>query len=371
MPSPSAPVARWASAGQVGAGVNATSASITANAGDLLVLCCTCETFWAAGERNIAIAVSGVGTWTTDKDQDAGTSGGHASIHHVICPSNASFTISINHNDGNGQSLQLSAMVYKIAAGDFDAATPIGATGGGTGTTDPFSPSLYTSTVDNSRAIYCGVDYDNVATATSTDTEDAASYAGVMSVLSAFKAADTASSGTAVSGNFAIGATPYWTWAAVEVRPAGGAAGADLAGGAAATAAASGTLTPDQSAAPIADISAGAWLPSSGVALHPMVGEANADDGTAVWCPVANSAVEFGLASLADPAVSGGHTLYYRLSSPVGATFQITVKQSATQIAQWTQTSTPALAQYSRTLSAAEADAITDYTNLRVRIEAL
>lgn len=162
-------------------------------------------------------------------------------------------------------------------------------------------------------------------------------------------------------------------WAVIGFALKGSAAGGivDLGGGAFSTVTGSGTLTPDQLAAPIADISAGAWLPSTGVALHPMVGEANADDGTAVWCPVANSAVEFGLASLSDPAVSGGHTLFYRLSSPVGATFQITVKQSATQIAQWTQTSTPALAQYSRTLSAAEADAITDYTNLRVRIEAL
>ena len=43
--------------------------------------------------------------------------------------------------------------------------------------------------------------------------------------------------------------------------------------------------------------------------------------------------------------------------------------QGATQIAQWTEVMSPTWTTYAHTLSAPEAAAITDYTDLRVRID--
>lgn len=222
MPAPSKPIARWS--GSVAAATNITSASISVNAGDLLVLCVSAETYWTGAERDLTMAISGGGTWTTDKDQDNGADGGHASIHHLVCPSTASFTIGVQYVTGTGP-YRLSAQVYLFAAGSFDSVAPIGATGGATGTTSPLNPTLYTSTVNNSRAVYCGTEYYLAGTVSSSDTYDAATYAGAISVLSAYKAADTATSGTAVAGNFVAASGCYWTWAAVEVKPAAGGGG--------------------------------------------------------------------------------------------------------------------------------------------------
>ena len=198
MRSPTKPIARCT--GNVAGQTDITSASISVNAGDLLVLCVSAETSWTGPLKNITMQGSGGGTWTTDKDQDNGTDGGHASIHHLIAPSTTSFTIGVQFTEDAGP-YRLSAQVYRFAAGDFDNASPAGVTGGGTGTTSPLNPALYTSTVDGSRAVYCATEYFSAGTLSSSDTYDAATYAGSISALSAYKASDTATAGTAVAGN--------------------------------------------------------------------------------------------------------------------------------------------------------------------------
>lgn len=148
-------------------------------------------------------------------------------------------------------------------------------------------------------------------------------------------------------------------------------AAAALSGSSAAVALATGSLSNLQTASPSSDIAAGAWLPSAGSSLHPMLSEAVPDHGTFIWVPTANSVCELLLTSLSDPGVSAGHVVPLWASSPVSATLRFRIMQGATQIAQWDHALTPTLTLYSHTLSGAEADAITDYTDLRVRIEAL
>lgn len=233
----------------------------------------------------------------------------------------------------------------------------------------PYTPAIsITTAAANDFVVFVACDRNN----------NAATCTGVAGDITNFVApgigfgvgyATIAAAGT-ISAGLTFDAADYWAMQAVAFKAAGGAPAA-LAGSASATATAAGTLTPNQSAAPIADISAGAWVPSTGGSLYAMLDEAAADDGDYITAPVANSVAEVRLASMNDPLASSSHTLRYRMMSPVSASIRITIMQGAVQIAQWTEATTPALTTYSHTLSGAEADAITDYNNLRVRLEAL
>lgn len=112
--------------------------------------------------------------------------------------------------------------VYSIAAGDFDSATPIGNTWNtsNTSTTNDWTPTTYTSSVNNSRGFAVGGDWNALGAPTSSDTESAGNDSLSLSWMSCFKAADTATSGTAVTFNFnAAPGSADWRAVAFEVRP--------------------------------------------------------------------------------------------------------------------------------------------------------
>jgi hypothetical protein len=79
------------------------------------------------------------------------------------------------------------------------------------------------------------------------------------------------------------------------------------------------------------------------------------------------------LTQLVDPATSYGHTLRVRMSSTEsGQQVKVSLRQGAsTEIAAWTQTVTGTATTYYFTPTPTQVDAITDYTTLRLRIEAL
>jgi hypothetical protein len=80
--------------------------------------------------------------------------------------------------------------------------------------------------------------------------------------------------------------------------------------------------------------------------------------------------VEVAFASLIDPLSSTGHTITYRLCYGGGATsgtMAVTLKQGSTTIASWTDTLTGSFQTFSHILTGTQADAITDYSQLRVR----
>ncbi len=122
-------------------------------------------------------------------------------------------------------------------------------------------------------------------------------------------------------------------------------------------------------ARPIADVSAGAWTPSSGSDLYAMLDEETASDADYVLTGSA-SAFEVKLAPL-DPSAATAHTLRWRVPdgfSPVGS-LTITLREGAsTEIAVVYSGTVTADTDYSYTLTAGEVAAISDYTDLRVRV---
>ena len=108
----------------------------------------------------------------------------------------------------------------------------------------------------------------------------------------------------------------------------------------------------------------------------PRVGESVRDDSTYLESS-ANPTSEVGewrLAAMSDPASSTGHDVKYVLGSAGTATSSsvaVSLMQGTTVIASWTETSvpdTPTL--YTHTLTGTQADSITDYANLRLRVSA-
>ena len=115
---------------------------------------------------------------------------------------------------------------------------------------------------------------------------------------------------------------------------------------------------------PTSDISPGAWTASSGSDLFAMLDETTASDADYITTSSASSSeVAFGTGL--DPLSSAGHTIRFRAQGTGGLT--VTLLQGATTIATYTPTITASYALYSYTLSGAEADAISDYTALRLR----
>ncbi len=125
-------------------------------------------------------------------------------------------------------------------------------------------------------------------------------------------------------------------------------------------------------ARPDADISAGAWTPSTGGALAPMLDEAAADDGDYI-AAVSATTCEIRLRGVVDPGSSSGHVIRWR--SPPGYTpgggLVVSLMQGATQIAQWTTNPVAAGTTYEHTLTGPQADAITNYDDLRLRLQAV
>lgn len=83
--------------------------------------------------------------------------------------------------------------------------------------------------------------------------------------------------------------------------------------------------------------------------------------------------VEVGLGALIDPLSGSGHVVSYRAEFAGGATsgtVTATLKQGTTTIASWTDTLSGSFATFSHTLTSTQANAITDYSQLRLRLAA-
>ena len=120
-----------------------------------------------------------------------------------------------------------------------------------------------------------------------------------------------------------------------------------------------------QKLVPVSDVAAGSWTPSSGSDLYAMLDEAAASDTDYIQATSATTCT-LALASGGDPASSTGHILRYRLLAGSG-TIAVTLKQGTTTIASWgPHTLTGAAQDFAQTLSAGQADSITDYSALRV-----
>lgn len=203
--------------------VDITSASFTPPANSLLVVTIEGD---GSGTGNMTFSCSGgsltYAEQTKRSQSETSANGGVAAIWTaVVGGSPASMTVSVRRTSANGGSNRLSVKVY-IVTGQH-ASAPIGAVGEGSSTTQNLTASAYTSTANNSRGFAAGNDWAAKGAPTSTDTADSAHYASQVSVVSLYKAADTATSGTSVTFNFdAAGPAPAWNWCALEILPAAG-----------------------------------------------------------------------------------------------------------------------------------------------------
>lgn len=132
-----------------------------------------------------------------------------------------------------------------------------------------------------------------------------------------------------------------------------------------------------QFARPDSDVSnAGAWITAP---LWPNVDEVSANDADSIASPVGpvNAMCELGLSDVIDPRVGTGHIWRVRAKRTGGVfdnayTLKVDLMEGATVRATQTHSigTLETWTNFTRTLTAGEADAITDYTNLRVRLTA-
>jgi hypothetical protein len=125
--------------------------------------------------------------------------------------------------------------------------------------------------------------------------------------------------------------------------------------------------------APIQDISTGTWLPSSGspAELWQMIdGEKSPDTDYDYTTSAGTMEVKF--ASGSTPSLQTGHTLRYRLRGNGTCDAVVKLKVGTTVVSQWTETNVPAVdTDYSHTLDSSPSFTISDYTDLRISVEAV
>ena len=141
---------------------------------------------------------------------------------------------------------------------------------------------------------------------------------------------------------------------------------------AAQTLSAFGTAASPTIARPSTDTSNSGWTPSTGSDLYAMIDEVSPDDADYISTASAGSVCRLGLGAVADPGTSSGQVVSYRASSSTGNGLRVELMQGGTVIATWNHATLPATdTTYQQSLSAAECDAITDYTALSVRLTSL
>lgn len=154
---------------------------------------------------------------------------------------------------------------------------------------------------------------------------------------------------------------------------AGGAAAITLAAAATAastTTAAVSSLAP-RFARPALVNAAGAWYPNPSGTLNSVTNEDPASDTEYMNTFTSGSVANLQLGGVVDPLSSSGQALRYRARSSLGSALTVRLKQGATTIATRTHTGvTASWVEYQMTLTTVECDAITDYTNLAVEMEA-
>lgn len=120
---------------------------------------------------------------------------------------------------------------------------------------------------------------------------------------------------------------------------------------------------------PSADTSKGSWSASSGSVLYSMIDEANADD-TDYITAATNTTCKIKFENGTDPVSGANHLLRVRARG-TGGTLRAELVQSATPettIASWSITYTASFTDFDLSLTSAQADAITDYSALYVKL---
>jgi hypothetical protein len=136
---------------------------------------------------------------------------------------------------------------------------------------------------------------------------------------------------------------------------------------------------PPQTANPTSDITTTGWTPSSGSTLYEMLDDgASTNDSDYIDSPASPttaSPAEVKFGTVTDPLLSTDHKVRYRFGKDTTGGSQIDGRaylyQGATLITDFgLKTNVDGLTTYTETLSGTDADAITDYSDLRIRFTA-
>lgn len=227
--------ARWTGTWNGSNGGSITSASFTAPADALLVLCATVDTGnGATSAASLSASDSGGLTWTKRVERlgSETTAGGGSAVFTARTTSSASRTVTLtgaNPGAPGGQwgTGRASAKLYVLTGVDVDG-TPVdtvGANNEGGSAANPLNTTSITPGA-NGLLVAADTDWSQLGAMTSSDlTLDTADYAGAISVASGYKAC---TSGVGVTGNFDPPAgTPQHKWTQVTVREASGGAAQD------------------------------------------------------------------------------------------------------------------------------------------------
>lgn len=126
---------------------------------------------------------------------------------------------------------------------------------------------------------------------------------------------------------------------------------------------------PPQFARPTIDVTVGNWTPSSGTDLYAMLDEETPSDADYIETETADDTCEIKFGALNDPEVSTGHKVRYRVMGNGVSGVTVKLVCGTTVIATWTHDPAPATeTTYEQTLTGTEADAITNYADLRLRV---
>jgi hypothetical protein len=128
-----------------------------------------------------------------------------------------------------------------------------------------------------------------------------------------------------------------------------------------------------QYARPTSDVTDGDWYNEldSQTNLYLSIDESSAYDADYIYTMGLNTPVTVGLGSLNDPERSDYHIVRYRAQGNGTTDLVVTLLQSSTEIASWTETNASAtMTTYEHTLTGTQADSITDYTALRLKFDA-
>ncbi len=194
-----------------------TSASFTPANGSLLVACAGLDEI--NDSSTVAITVSGGSLTWTQRVRRGGVEagGGLAAIWTAPVVTGAGMTVSIARTATHAAA-RVSGKVY-IVTGQH--ASPIGNIASANWTTNPQTLNL--TAAGAGRVFGCGTDWNATGLPVSTDTEDAATHAGEISVMSAYKAADHASGSQGIQ--FDPVGTPLGNCVVLEILAAAAAGG--------------------------------------------------------------------------------------------------------------------------------------------------
>lgn len=194
-----------------------TTASFTAPVDSLLVALCMCNT--GSGATNTVSNTGGALTWTQRINRQAGEDVGAytTTVKVFTAPAVSSVARTVTLTTSGTGYTALKVLVITGA----DLANPVGSTGEGSSATVNLTPTVYTSTVADSRAVGIAGDAARFEAPTTSDVGFAFGSFPSPSGIAVYKAADTSTPSSSVTLNFdgSSAATRNWNWVAAEILP--------------------------------------------------------------------------------------------------------------------------------------------------------